>query len=198
MTTFTDKCLDIADRLTKFWGVRHVDWTQGHRDPRAFFDTRTIRAPFPRTEGDFAIFLHEIGHFAFRREGDRWPDWKLEARCSTWAQEAYETYLLPDPDAAAFRLGRYLHPHLEDAVRRGIATSEEIRSEVRGTLLPYSERLGLDNGHVPRVDEEEIRSYLAGPAFWQWKPTSNARPASTPALRRHRQYGRGWPKLGSC
>ena len=63
---------------------------------------------------------------------------------------------LPDVEAVKYSQGKFLHGYLQNALRDGTATREQIRDEVRADLLPYAGQLKI------RIDPPEQPI----PTFW--------------------------------
>lgn len=163
MTTFSQRAVEEINWIAD-WGKIQVELVPERRKARSYPGERRIETPFPRLPGDFAAFLHEAVHVIDGHKHVGMDPAKVEVVVSKRAMEIYREFGFPGADEAAYSLGRFLNPHLEDAIERGAITTEWVRDEVPGELLAYPHRFGIQagsNGHTSL--EDELRAFQSGP-----------------------------------
>lgn len=165
--TASEERVAIANTLAGMFAVRQIDWSD--KPAMAFLHDKRIRAHYPEKPFDFLEFLHELGHFVWSprscREG--WSDRRNEEMSWRWAIEMsgqlrriYPGLKMPGKDDVR-RAASYLYEgYLAPAIRRGNATVEQLRKEVRADL--QDERLAQIED-APTWSEDEVRSWLSGP-----------------------------------
>lgn len=163
---FTEKALDWIGRLSRSMKI-DVHYVADPSTFGAWREERGVNVPYPHTPGDYAIFLHEVGHVIFRdvARSKGWKEWQTEACASRWAIDAYETTVSERKQEGVARLARNLHGYLTWALARGEATADQIERRVPRELIAYPEDVFIT---TPARDASENghRSWDDGPLMW--------------------------------
>lgn len=125
---------------------------------------RRVAAPYPDNATTATAALEEVIHCAQHERIKDLPTWGREAVVKWKVQETFaKRYaLVGEMEAIEAALSRRYATYLDEALRSGETTIEEVRRLIPDWLLgPYA--LPASNGHA-EITDEMIQGWLAGPA----------------------------------
>ena len=168
--------LEVVEDLLKREGITATWRTSLDGEGCAHVEDRHVEIPTPTTPSRIAVALHEIGHVLLDKA--TLPVWRNETRASRWALTIWRGEGWPDYDMACYALGSRLNDYLEETLRCGDVTPEEIEKHIPefepddlagggpNGLLPYAQRLGLRGRVDPELDRlASWETYRGRPAW---------------------------------
>ena len=106
------------------------DWMAG----AAWYETKEIACPMPRTAKSFEIFAHEVGHILANPDRKA-PSWKRELQASEYALEQFERFNLKLPRETKKHIYWYITYSVCQALNRGMKkVPDEVKKYTAGRI----------------------------------------------------------------
>ena len=128
----------------------------------AYYNSRDIVAPEPKTAKSFVVFAHEVGHVV---NGKVRPRWKSEYMAEMFALDCFKEYDLKLPRIVKNRIKWHITYALAKAMNRGMKVIPQ-------ELKPYKKYLRPGYYIVRYLDGREVKSFrrwVADSSLWNKK-----------------------------